>query len=346
MCRPTGRVSAIAGCARNRLVKAAKQALHRYIPLFCPGTSMSSLPPLDNLITRFQQQTPVRASSLIITLYGDAIEPHGGTVWLGSLIQLLEPMGINERLIRTSIFRLTKENWLTAEKVGRRSYYSLTGTGRRRFDKAFKRVYSAGPPAWDGAWCLVMLGQLSSEKRKQVREELEWQGFGALSPVLLGCPRCDRNDLNATLSDLGVADDTIVFETTPQQVSASRALRVQVKESWSIEELAAHYSEFIQLFRPLWQALREQPRLDPQECFLARVLLVHEYRKLLLRDPQLPDELLPGDWEGRAARQLCRNIYRLIYAEAEQWLGAAMETADGPLPVAGEQFYRRFGGLK
>ena len=54
---------------------------------------MTSLVPLDQLVTRFQQQTPIRASSLIITLYGDAIEPHGGTVWLGSLIQLLEPMG-------------------------------------------------------------------------------------------------------------------------------------------------------------------------------------------------------------------------------------------------------------
>ncbi|MDR0276384.1 MAG: phenylacetic acid degradation operon negative regulatory protein PaaX [Paucimonas sp.] len=306
---------------------------------------MSSLTPLDHLIERFQQQTPIRASSLIVTLYGDAIEPRGGTVWLGSLIQLLEPMGINERLIRTSIFRLTKENWLTAEKVGRRSYYSLTGTGRRRFEKAFKRVYAANPPAWDGSWCLAVLTQLPQDKRKEVREELEWQGFGAISPGVLGCPRCDRADVVATLQDLGAQEDTILFETTAQDVLASKALRMQVRESWKIDELAAHYSEFIQLFRPLWQSLKEQDSLDPKACFLARVLLIHEYRKLLLRDPQLPDELLPGDWEGRAARQLCRNIYRLIHGAAEQWLEAAMETADGPLPEAGAAFYKRFGGL-
>ncbi|QBF26635.1 phenylacetic acid degradation operon negative regulatory protein PaaX [Pseudomonas tructae] len=306
---------------------------------------MSSLTPLNHLISRFQQQTPIRASSLIITLYGDAIEPHGGTVWLGSLIQLLEPMGINERLIRTSIFRLTKENWLTAEKVGRRSYYSLTGTGRRRFDKAFKRVYSANLPAWDGSWCLAMLSQLSADKRKQVREELEWQGFAALAPTLLASPRFDRGDVNATLLELGAQDDTIVFQTTAEEVLASQALRLQVRESWNLEVLAAQYSEFIQLFRPLWQSLREQPELDPQACFLARILLIHEYRKLLLRDPQLPDELLPGDWEGRAARQLCRNLYRLIVTAAEQWLESAMETADGPLPDAAESFHKRFGGL-
>ncbi|SDI01588.1 transcriptional regulator, PaaX family [Pseudomonas flavescens] len=307
---------------------------------------MTPIAPLNQLITRFQERTPIRASSLIITLYGDAIEPHGGTVWLGSLIQLLEPIGINERLIRTSIFRLTKEGWLSAEKVGRRSYYSLTGTGRRRFEKAFKRVYSATVPAWDGAWCLVVLSQLATEKRKQVREELEWLGFGAISPTVLANPRSERNDVTATLQDLDALEDSIVFETRAQDVLASKALRMQVRESWNIDELGQHYSEFIQLFRPLWQALREQDGLRAQDCFLARTLLVHEYRRLLLRDPQLPDELLPGDWEGRAARQLCRNIYRLVYAKAEEWLNQALETADGPLPNVAESFYQRFGGLR
>ncbi len=313
--------------------------------LAAPRSLMSSLAPLNHLITRFQEQTPIRASSLIITLYGDAIEPHGGTVWLGSLINLLEPMGINERLIRTSIFRLTKEGWLTAEKVGRRSYYSLTGTGRRRFEKAFKRVYSASLPSWDGAWTLVLLSQLDAGRRKAVREELEWQGFGALGVNLLGCPRIDRADLAATLREQEAEDDCIVFETHAQEVLASKALRAQVRESWNIEELGQHYSEFIRLFRPLWQAMKDLDSASPQECFLARTLLIHEYRRLLLRDPQLPDELLPGDWEGRAARQLCRNLYRLVQGRAEAYLASALETADGPLPDANESYHRRFGGL-
>lgn len=306
---------------------------------------MTSLVPLDNLIQRFQQQTPLRASSLVISVYGDAIEPHGGTVWLGSLIRLLEPMGINERLIRTSIFRLTKEGWLSNDKIGRRSYYSLTGAGRRRFEKAFKRIYSSALPAWNGTWCLVMLSQVAQERRKEVREELEWQGFGAFSPTVLACPRCDRADVQTTLQELGVLDEAILFETTTQEVLASRALRLQVRDSWRLDELGAHYTQFIQLFRPLWQALREQGCPTPEESFLARTLLIHEYRKLLLRDPQLPDELLPGDWEGRAARQLCRNIYRLIQARAEEWLNQHLETADGPLPEVSGSFYKRFGGL-
>lgn len=307
---------------------------------------MSSLESLDNLITRFQSQKPIRASSLVITVYGDAVEPHGGTVWLGSLIRLLEPMGISERLMRTTIFRLTQDGWLMSEKVGRRSYYSLTGPGRRKFEQAFKRVYSTNMTAWNGTWCLVLLSQLSTDKRKAVRDELAWQGFGPLSNVLLGSPRCQYADVVATLTGLGVIDDVIVFETVPQEELSSRPIRLQVRESWGIEELGQQYEDFIQLFRPVWQEFREANWLDPQACFLARTLLIHEYRKLNLRDPLLPDELLPGDWDGRAARQLCRNIYRLLTPKAEEWLADVLETADGPLPEASDGFYQRFGGLR
>lgn len=314
-------------------------------PLVGLRNSMSTFAPLTALMQRFAQQTPLRASSLIITLYGDAIEPHGGTAWLGSLAALLEPMGINERLVRTSVFRLAKEQWLTAEKVGRRSYYSLTGVGRRRFETAFRKVYSAGSPAWDGSWHLVMLPRATPEKRRQVREELEWQGYGLLAQGVMASPRAERADLLATLREQGVEDEAIVFRTEALDTLAAKALRVQVRESWNLDALGRHYEEFLSLFRPLWAAIREAVELTPQECFLARLLLIHEYRKLVLRDPELPEALLPSGWEGRAARQLCRNLYRALCPGAEQWLSQALETADGPVPGPMESFFRRFGGL-
>ena len=111
------------------------------------------------------------------------------------LIELLAPMGVSQRLVRTSVFRLTREGWLMAEKVGRRSYYGLTGAGRRRFEKAFKRVYSGVQPAWDGAWTLVVLNQLNADLRRDTRQELEWMGFGAFAPTVLAHPGVDRAEL-------------------------------------------------------------------------------------------------------------------------------------------------------
>ena len=77
----------------------------------------------------------------------------------------------------------------------------------------------------------------------------------------------------------------------------------------------------------------------------ARTLLIQEYRKVLLRDPQLPVELLPSDWHGTPAYQLCRNLYRGLHDAADAYLSSAMETADGPLPPPTKLYLQRFGGL-
>ncbi len=76
-----------------------------------------------------------------------------------------------------------------------------------------------------------------------------------------------------------------------------------------------------------------------------RTLLIHEYRKITLRDPHLPLELLPANWSGTAAYTLCRNLYSRVQPASEQFLSAALETADGPLPEPTPQFFERFGGL-
>ena len=74
--------------------------------------------------------------------------------------------------------------------------------------------------------------------------------------------------------------------------------------------------------------------------------MIHEYRKILLRDPILPDELLPTDWSGGPAYQLCRNMYSLLADATEEFLTDRLETAEGPLPPAEPTFYDRFGGLR
>jgi phenylacetic acid degradation operon negative regulatory protein len=81
---------------------------------------------------------------------------------------------------------------------------------------------------------------------------------------------------------------------------------------------------------------------DPQQAFVVRTLLIHAFRRVLLRDPQLPPELLPLDWPGAAAYALTRDVYLRTHKLAETHLATALEEA---LPRASEDFHRRFGGL-
>ena len=306
---------------------------------------MTKLRCIEELVKEFKAQRPIRGGSLIITIYGDAISPRGGTVWLGSLIKLLEPLGLNQRLVRTSIFRLTKEGWLTSTQVGRRSYYSLTDTGRRRFESAFKRIYAELYPEWDGKWDLIFTTQLDNELRKVVKKELEWQGFGNVAPGIMAHPMADMLEVNSTLQDLCVTGDVIHMESQLVGSQTSAPLKEMVHECWNLQELSESYQAFLDQFRPVLRALESSEGLDPEQCFQLRTLLIHHYRRVLLRDPLLPEKLLPADWAGTSARILCRNIYRLIQVGAEQHLTNTQETADGPLPEPAPRFYKRFGGL-
>ena len=108
-------------------------------------------------IEAFGEQSRLRAGSLVITVFGDAIVPRGGRLWVGSLIRLLAPLGINERLTRTTVFRLAKDEWLRIEAHGRRADYLLTPAGQRRFEEAARAIYAVQPRAWDGRWRLMLL---------------------------------------------------------------------------------------------------------------------------------------------------------------------------------------------
>lgn len=302
-----------------------------------------------NLVNEFRSRPTLRSGSLITTVFGDAIAPRGGTVWLGSLIRVMADFGISERLVRTSVFRLVKDGWLQSDQVGRRSYYSLTDQGRERFEQATHRIYGTPASDWDGEWCLLLLSTLDTETKEQVRRECGWLGFGPLSANVLAHPLPDLADLDVTLRRLGVAERLIVMRGTTIRNEA--AMRELTRSCWSLDDIDARYRAFVQGFRPLMRALSAKSKrsqlsqLTEKSAFLVRTLLIQEYRKVLLRDPWLPAELLPANWHGAAAYQLCRNLYRRVYAGADAYLDDTIESADGPLPPPGPSFLQRFGGL-
>ena len=297
------------------------------------------------LVAEFSARPTMRAGSLIITIFGDAIAPRGGTVWIGSLIRALEGIGVNERLVRTSVFRLAQDSWLEAQQVGRRSYYSLSAEGRREFETATQRIYGDPRQAWDGEWCLVLLAGLGAEQRDMLRRQLGWSGFGAISTNVLAHPTPDIGELEAVLQRLGVDEDTVVMRGRTIGEQQDGAMRTLVRKSWNLDELDSRYASFVRQFRPVYQALKRGGRTDELLAFQVRTLLIQEYRRILLRDPLLPAELLPAKWNGTAAYQLCRNIYGRIYAAADEFMSSEFETADGPLPPPSPEFYTRFGGL-
>jgi DNA-binding transcriptional regulator PaaX len=56
--------------------------------------------------------------------------------------------------------------------------------------------------------------------------------------------------------------------------------------------------------------------------------------------------LLPKDWVGGAAYEVCRRLYARVFADAEQYLTAAAHQLRRALPAANSAAHARFGGLR
>ena len=61
-------------------------------------------------------------------------------------------------------------------------------------------------------------------------------------------------------------------------------------------------------------------------------LLIHEFRRIALRDPRLPATLLAPDWPGHAARSRAAMLYARVGPASEAWLDRHGLADTGPLP--------------
>lgn len=303
-------------------------------------------PAIARWIRRELASAPPRAKSLVVTVWGDALAPHGGRVWLSGLIRLLAPLGINERLARTSVYRLTREDWLAGRQAGRRSVYRLTASGRRRFEHAYRRIYAPPAEAWDGRWELLLARAAGGTGgHRKLRQALGWEGYAAIMAGVYARPaRPGQTSPAEIVAALGLERDVSLLRGRDVR-GAALPLSSRVRQGWDLASLDADYRRFIRRFRSVVELLHAKAAPDPGQCFVVRTLLIHEFRRVILHDPQLPAQMLPASWHAHDAYALCRDFYRLNYRWAEQHLATTLEVDGGPLPPAAPYFYARFGGL-
>jgi phenylacetic acid degradation operon negative regulatory protein len=296
----------------------------------------------DALVARFRRQRPLRGGSLLVTILGDAIAPRGGVIALGSLIELARPFGINDRHVRTAIGRLANEQWVSSQRSGRVSFYRLTSHGRARFAEATQRIYGAPQADWNGEWTLVIIPRSSRRARDDLREELTWLGFGQLTSGVFAHPTHGEETVRARVAELESAGEIIVIQRALVTQASDEKL---VGMGWDLGELARRYRRFADMFAPLDAELTRAVQPSGETAFVLRTLLVHEYRRIHLRDPQLPASLLPRQWAGTDAHALCRSLYAKVFAASEEFLSTRVQTLDGALPAPAAEVFARFGGL-
>ncbi|MDD1780418.1 phenylacetic acid degradation operon negative regulatory protein PaaX [Enterovibrio sp. ZSDZ35] len=302
---------------------------------------------LGKLLSDILAADSVSGTSLIMTVFGDILSRRGGSISLSSLIELLSVFNVSDRFVRTSVFRLVKDGWLTAERSGRYSFYHVTEEAMDRFTAAEERIYSAHDAEWNRKWQMIALPSLSGSELMDARKQLEAAGYAILSTSVMLYPRADKDATRQLLSKHDLNDKALVFEASSCDLAEGNEanLKSLVAKLWQLEEVEERFHTFLSQFRPILALLESGEQLDPSQAFQVRTLLIHIYRRALLKYPPLPEELLPSNWPGKAARTLTHNIYNLVAYAAERHVDAIARAADGALPKADKQFNERFGGI-
>lgn len=257
--------------------------------------------------------TPPRAAAFIVTVYGDIVEPRGGILWMGSLIDICADFGITETLVRTAVSRLVDAGQLSGERTGRRSYYRLTQAARIEFSLAAKALFA--PDHNHDGWLFLRRPAAVSENI------LLREGFVPMGPdLLIGADR----ERNMTLEGM-------VFRASLQQ--GKDDLPEFAQQYWQLDKYAAAYQTFMVLFKTLGQELDNGLKISGRASLSARLALVHEYRAVLLRDPRLPHAALPKDWPGGSAGRLFADLYARLSPATNAYVGSALSDPVATLPA-------------
>ncbi|MFT6656919.1 PaaX family transcriptional regulator C-terminal domain-containing protein [Maritalea sp.] len=280
---------------------------------------------IQPLIDHLHSDGRLRVWSVVITIFGDTIQPHGGTVAMSDLQTILSAMNVENGALRTAMSRLAKEGWVTRDKQGRHSFYKLSKAGLKSFIPATEKIYRA---------------TYSPDPKSLVI---------AVGPDVIGHAREAQNALLGAFGGLQLRNGVGFFADPSakvlKQIEDAELLTIEsdiqklpdwVIDRFELHELAADYLALMDRFAKLAAAGSSLQTLSPLEALAARTLLIHEWRRLILKQPPLPKHLLPKNWPGAECHKVVSETYLALLARSEDWWEAE------PKKAAQTELTRRF----
>ncbi len=243
----------------------------------------------DAAISALTEGETLRVWSFIVTLFGDLARAPGASLSGAMLTALTGRVGIKPASMRVALHRLRKDGWLESRRTGRTSSYFLTDHGRRETLAATRRIYAHEPPRGD-LWHLLVAPP-------GARSPLDTQAMALQPGVYLGIgPAPERNDCLTLTGTLGPLPDWL-------------------REALVGARLRDDYARFEARLARVATLL--PPRVSDLDRAVLRGLIVHGWRRLLLRHADLPDDFLGPDCRiGPCRKRVMELLDRLGPVEA------------------------------
>lgn len=254
---------------------------------------------LSEILEILLEDEPLRVWSVIVSIFGDLARGEGEELSGAALSALTLPLGIRAEALRVAIHRLRKDGWITSRRNGRTSYYSLTKSSRDESEQAAIRIY---------------------QRERTASEALR------LVVTAPGIRLADEVKDSISLSRrIGIIRDGT---PCPESWLSARWDATSLPE-WAIGELARDpvHSACAALDDRLGRAdgkLANSAQLTVLERATLRVVIIHLWRRMVLRHPDLPDTLLPHDWPLKTCRKKVHHILQGLPAPGPKDIEAAI----------------------
>lgn len=215
-----------------------------------------------------------RVWSLMVSLFGDLAQEDGKTIDGPMLSAIMSLLQIKPEAVRVALHRLRNDGWISSRKAGRISRHGLTDKGRAESAAASPRIY-AEPRAEAGKWQLLLLKAEESD----LDEKLSAAGYTAIMPRVVVGPADAEPPAGALALQGTTAPDWLRQELRPAALDDA-------------------YADLHDTLVRLSAALPDRGALSPLEIAVLRCLVVHNWRRLILRHPMLPAPLVSAEGAG------------------------------------------------
>lgn len=263
--------------------------------------------------------TEVRPQALLLTFFGGHVLGRGVRVSTGSVLKVLDRVGVAEHAARSALSRMADHGLLQRHRRGRQVFLGLTARSREILDDGEVRIWRSGVvnDRWDGTWTLLgfTVPETQRQQRHLLRSRLLWAGFGSLQGGLWIAPA--PVEMDAVLEGIGAAEHVKVFQARAIEPTDVDDL---VDGAWDLEGLAKTYQRFIERWSP------DPPEPESADALARQLQLTAEWLQILRQDPRLPIRHLPEDWPAERAQRLFRRLHAALEPEARAIAFALLDT--------------------
>ncbi len=258
-------------------------------------------PIVDDLLESWTGETQLSARSVLVTVLGDVIGPLQQPVWLSDLIVARRPARVL-RSPRSHVGVPLGGRGLAQRGTCRSPLSLLAYAVRPHRDRVGERTHlRAGPPR-------SRLRRVAAGLRRRRRRH------AARQPSLAGLRRDQPDGLGPTRhQDPPVVNDLAARLDHPTPTTAlARFDNIEplitepsFQQSSGLADSQAAYRRFVERYAPAANGLNDP--LSPDEAFVLRTMMIHDYRRVRLADPELPAPLLGESWAGIPPARWRRN---------------------------------------